>query len=276
MAGAEEPLPKKRKGFVFKPIPKPERRVVTPLVSELTYGPAPPLPAPPEVKGMFRSEELVVGIDVETHALVPAQKSQAWRAGRFGLQTKVDADTLAPLRLVQIGWAIGEISGGQPEPRSRIIKPDGFEIETSASAKHRIDHNLALAEGVPLRDALKEMLQEVLGAARRGGRVCAHHLEFDATVIANEMERAGLGSELAEWERVVRAGLCTMDPHIGHWVRTQAGSNDVPHFIPIRLADAVASMVPDGERLLVHHHDAGGDARMHWLLFRELDRRAKL
>ena len=66
---AEEPLPKKRKGFVFKPIQKPERRVSTPLVCELTYGPAPPLPAPPEVRAMFHTEELIVGIDVETHAL---------------------------------------------------------------------------------------------------------------------------------------------------------------------------------------------------------------
>ena len=51
---------------------------------------------------MFRTEELVVGIDVETHALVPPQKSQAWRDGKFGLQTKIDADTIAPLRLAQI------------------------------------------------------------------------------------------------------------------------------------------------------------------------------
>ena len=217
MASApEEPLPEKRKGFVFKPIQKPERRVSTPLVCELTYGPAPPLPAPPEVRAMFRSEGLIVGIDVETHALVPPQKSQSWRNGRFGLQTKVDADTIAPLRLVQIGWTVGEISGDQPESKSRIVKPDGFALEPSASAKHGISHEFALAEGMPLRDVLQEMLRDVLGAARRGGRVCAHHLEFDATVIANEMRRlGGFEAELVEWDAFVSAGLCTMNPHIG-------------------------------------------------------------
>ena len=96
------------------------------------------------------------------------------------MKTKVDADTIASLRLVQIGWAVGEVSGGQPEPKSRIVRPDGFTIEHHASSKHRISHELALAEGMPLRDVLQEMLRDVLGAAGRGGRICAHRLEFDA------------------------------------------------------------------------------------------------
>jgi len=95
------------------------------------------------------------------------------------------------------------------------------------------------------------MLRDVLGVARRGGRICAHHLELDATIIANEMRRAGLDEELAEWNTFVSAELCTMDPHIGHWIRTQAGSNDVPHFIPIRLADAVASILPDRFKAII-------------------------
>ena len=90
------------------------------------------------------------------------------------------------------------------------------------------------------------------------------------------MRRTGLDEELAEWSRLVGAGLCTMDPHIGQWVRMQAGVTDRPQLIPIRLADAVASILPDGGKLLAGHHDAGHDALMHWRLYRELDRRAKL
>ena len=226
---------------------------------------------------MRHAETLIVGIDVETHALVPQQKDQAWRAGAFGLQTKVDPSSIEPLRLVQIGWAVGEMSSEKPETKSRIVRPDGFVIEPSASAKHRLHHEFALTEGKPLRDVLQEMLQDVLGAARRGARVCAHHLEFDATVIANEMRRAGFEEELAEWRSFVREGLCTMNPHIGSWIRAHhAGTNDVPHFIPIRLSDAVSVILPESGRLLRQHHDAGNDALMHWLLFRELELRAKL
>ena len=85
----------------------------------------------------------------------------------------------------------------------------------------------------------------------------------------------GFEEELAEWDAFVRAGLCTMNPHIGQWIRMQAGVNDRPQAIPMRLADAVSTIVPDGARLLDGHHDAGNDAVMHWRLFRELDLRAK-
>ena len=67
-----------------------------------------------------------------------------------------------------------------------------------------------------------------------------------------------------------------MNPHIGSWIRAQAGTNDVPHYIPIRLSDAVSVILPEPGRLLSQHHDAGSDALMHWLLFRELNRRAEL
>ena len=46
--------------------------------------------------------------------------------------------------------------------------------------------------------------------------------------------------------------------------------------IPVRLSDAVATLIPDGTKLLIEHHDAGRDAAMHWLLYRELARRAAL
>ena len=225
---------------------------------------------------MFHSEKLIVGIDVETHALVPPQPKGAWRAGNFGLQTKLDLDTIGPLRLIQLGWAFGDLPANSPQSKARIVKPDGFQVHPDASAKHRITHELAVDEGRPLRDVLQEMLRDVLGAARRGGRVCAHHLEFDATVITNEMRRlGGFEEELVEWDAFVRFGLCTMNPHIGQWIRMQAGVNDRPQAIPIRLADAVTTVVSDGARLLGEHHDAGNDALMHWHLFRELALRAK-
>ena len=85
---------------------------------------------------------------------------------------------------------------------------------------------------------------------------------------------------LPKWGACVKNGFCTMNPHIGQWVREQAGraihNSDVSQRIPIRLSDAVATMLDDGTKLLEKHHDAGRDAAMHWLLYRELARRAKL
>ncbi len=67
-----------------------------------------------------------------------------------------------------------------------------------------------------------------------------------------------------------------MNPHIGNWIQAHAGANHVPRFIPIRLSDAASVIRPQPGRLLRQHHDAGNDARVHWLLFRELERRTKL
>ena len=151
MASCEE-APKKRKGFVFKPIQKPERQTKAPRFDQLVFGPAPPLQASPAVRAMFGHEGLIVGVDVETHALVPPQPKGIWHAGNFGLQTKLDLDSITPLRIVQIGWVFGELSTDTPESKSRFVKPDGFHVDPDASAKHGISHERALAEGLPPDD----------------------------------------------------------------------------------------------------------------------------
>ena len=73
----------------------------------------------------------------------------------------------------------------------------------------------------------------------------------------------------------VSYGVCTMDPEIGHWVRQQAGIGDKERKTPMRLRDMVSLLLPDSKELLKAHHSAGGDARMHWLLCRELWSRAR-
>ncbi len=49
---------------------------------------------------------------------------------------------------------------------------------------------------------------------------------------------------------------------------------EIPRNIPIRLADAIRAMLPDGAELLINPHDAGEDSLMHWRLTCELVRRA--
>ena len=230
------------------------------------------LAAPETVREKFRGSPKFVGIDIETHALVPPSRSPAWRTDEFGILVKASEEALSTLRIVQLGWAY--TCEGDPVIKTKLVKPVGFAIEPSATAKHRISHEEALESGVPIRDALCDLFRDVTKAVGDGHRLCAHHLGFDAGIILQEMGRAGLRSCADEWARVVSGGLCTMDPSISHWVRQQIGAWDVPRNIPLRLKDAIAYMLPSSSNLLQHHHHAGNDAHMHVLFANELHRRA--
>ena len=227
---------------------------------------------------MFGSEREVIAIDCETHALVPPRPMTPWREGRFGLMTMLDPEGLSTLRLVQVGWAKGDIASAEPEVKTRMVKPEGFHINDQATAKHRISHALAEASGVTIRTALVGLCTDIFEVCERGGRVAGHHLEFDATLIAQELQLLGLREMLTEWEACVRKGFCSMSPHIGQWIRRQAAQAipDAPQRIPIKLSDAVFAMLPGGTKLLEEHHDAGRDALMRWLLYQELARRVAL
>ena len=276
MANAEEPTQKKRKGFVFKPIPIPDRTVKTPTFDQLHHGPAPPLPAPPIVQAMFGSERAFMAIDIETHALVPSNVGGSWwRTGEFGVLTTASEVAISTLRVVQVGWAIGEITASEPKVKARLVLPEGFEIEASAPAKHSITHADAANHGVTLKSVLLELTGDIAEAEQQGGRLCSHHLGFDGGVLSEEMRRVGLDHVASEWSRFVRKGLCTMNPDICQWIRQQTGQADRPRNIPMRLADAVQAMVADPKALLAKQHDAGCDARAHWALARELWKRAR-
>ncbi len=95
-------------------------------------------------------------------------------------------------------------------------------------------------------------------------------------ILAEEMKRLELADMAEAWRDVVRRGVCTMDPHIGHWMRKQMGVADAnPWIIPIRLTDAFRALLPEHRSLLDGHHDAGNDCQMHWLLAREVEARAR-
>ena len=276
MASAEEPTPKKRKGFVFKPIQIPDRTVKTPMFHQLRHGPAPPLPAPPIVQAMFGSERAFMAIDIETHALVPNNVGGSWwRTGEFGVLTTASEVAISTLRVVQVGWAIGEVTANEPKVKARLVLPEGFEIEASATAKHSITHAEAVSHGVVLKSVLLELIEDLAETEKLGGRLCSHHLGFDGGVLSEEMRRAGLDQVAIDWARFVRKGLCTMNPDICQWIRQQTGQADRPRNIPMRLADAVQAMVADPKSLLAKQHDAGCDARAHWALACELWKRAR-
>ena len=246
----------------------PDLKELSPIVKEL--------PAPSTVREKFCGPGRFIGIDIETHALDARTGSRDWRTDEFGFSTKASVELFSSLRLVQLGWACVFSDESAAVIKAKLIKPVGFSIEPGATAKHRISHEEACEKGVPLEDALREFFKDVGDAVNRGYRLCAHHMGFDAGIILRELDRAGLQQNMPEWASMVRKGLCTMDPSIGHWVRQQIGLRDMPRNVPMRLVDALSFMFPSHTDMLQKHHHAGNDAHMHLLLAQELHRRANL
>ena len=165
-------------------------------------------------------------------------------------------------------------SAHAPVVKHRLIKPEGFVVEESATAKHGITHASALSHGKALGEGLRELLRDVTALVNKGYRICGHHLGFDAGIILRELGRAHLGDSAGIWEQVVGEGLCTMNPDICHWVRKQIGIGDKPKNIPMRLRDLISILLPHHAGLVAQNHHAGVDAHMSMLVAQELHRRA--
>ena len=258
--------------FVFPPKKKPAQRVI-PKVADLMPGPAPVVPPPACVVSKIIPCDLIVAIDLETNDLVRGN-TKTWIRDQFGLLSKTPPETLSTLRAVQLGWAIGT-SRRDMLVQEKLVQPCGFAITTDATRKHRIAHEVAASTGEPLRNVLETMVSEVFDSCARGGRVCSHHLGFDAGVIYEELGRSGLDHLKEPWSEVVRHGICTMDPDVASWARDMIGIGDVPRSISAGLADLVRGLVPESQELLQGHHSAGNDAVMHLALCRELATRCQ-
>lgn len=79
-------------------------------------------------------------------------------------------------RIVQLAWSFGG------KDKNYIIRPDGFEIPAEASAIHGITTERAMAEGVPIADAMKEFLEDAMQAEY----MCAHNIDFDRKRVTYE------------------------------------------------------------------------------------------
>lgn len=114
-------------------------------------------------------------IGVETHDLAPPRHDRGWVAGGFGHnRLKYDDAKVRELRVVQVGWAIGDVSSyAPPVTKSRIVKPNDFFITSAATKIHGIKHTDAVEKGDDLEDVLAETLKELRDLAGRGGWLCA-------------------------------------------------------------------------------------------------------
>lgn len=104
-------------------------------------------------------------------------------------------------RLVQLAWILYRDGGEQVAAVTQIIRPDGFTIPEAAAKLHGITTERAMAEGVPLLDALANFADAVKAA----DYLIAHNMAFDEKILGAEFIRA-------RWPEVLpkRPRLCTM------------------------------------------------------------------
>jgi hypothetical protein len=231
-----------------------------------------PVPVSAAVRKMFPSTaRSLIGIDIETHMLI--ESNCDFHDGDFGFQRKVGVNIIKSMRTVQVAWAYGDSFLSAPHTiKSRLVRPEGFVIDLGAKGKHGISHEHALEHGMSLADVVLEMFTDIELEYKRGGRICSHHLEFDAGILTAEMLRLGFVDMAGKWKDMVRKGVCTMDPDVTHWVRKCSGDDTKSKYSPMGLDKAIEVLVPAKYYLLNGHHDASVDCQLHWVLAQELSR----
>ena len=278
-----EPHNKKRKGFQLSRSCPPNYKGNLPAVKiwkcrdpvRFCCGPTPLV-----IHERLANAVLIFAFDCETHELIPEHSSQ-WTTTRFGFKAQVDEQVVRHLRLVQLGWACGNIAWSKPSVHQHLIKPEGFDISPGASHKHKITNCAASTDGELLRDVLCRLVGEASACCDAGGRMAAHHLGFDSIIIFYELHRAGLDHLQDKWADIVRHGFCTMDPDVACWVRDGAGLRDKSGRViswgnPIGLKDLLSLLAPQYNNLHARHHTADVDAKMCWLICQESLRLAGL
>ena len=249
------------KKYKFTAPPRP-KAVPTPPISSLVLATASPKKPSAALRGKIGDWKVAAGIDVETHGWDGVESVGG--LGQFGFYCVCPPAKLSA-RIVTLGWAVGEVFG-DPVRKERIVKPVGFRVQEKATQLHGVTHERADSEGLPLAQVLTEFLDDMLAARRAGGRVVAHHLEFDAGIISKEIDNAGLGARKSEWEAFVRTGFCTMDPAVGTWLRECAGTAVSPdaHRNIMKLPAMVTALRPYRSWPRWVQHRAGDDAHIHF------------
>lgn len=108
-------------------------------------------------------------------------------------------------RLVQIAWIIADINGSIIEQKNYLIKPNGFTIPDDATKIHKISTQNALQNGQELQFVLNQFNDCVKSA----GFLVAHNMSFDINVVASEMFRSKIDSDIFDKDQI-----CTMESSI--------------------------------------------------------------
>ena len=262
----------------FQLLPPREKKMKVPRAADLKMQAACSMePLPPSVRQRLGTPDLVIGFDVESHDWIEGltRKGNIGPFGWYGIQNEMYFEYP---RVVQVGWAIGDLRKEVPvQIKSRFVKPIGFQISAKATEFHSITQEKAECDGIDAAIVLREFLDDVRLACRHNGRVVAHHLEFDAGMIDREFQRCGLKDLREEWQRIAKNGYCTMNPELGRWIRIlsgrEVGPDTAKHCQGLRAT--MQALLPSEIHRLSNHHDSGCDADLARAIYTELLNRSK-
>ena len=106
-------------------------------------------------------------------------------------------------RLVQLAWITEETDTKEKKENDLIIRPEGFTIPEEAAKIHNITTEISERDGVELRAALADFVQDMLAA----DLLVAHNIEFDKNIICSEIYRTAL-KLMSEDKLFLEVGFC--------------------------------------------------------------------
>lgn len=123
-------------------------------------------------------------LDTETSGLPPAL-SNAYK-DRWKYKPVTDSKAWECARLVQIAWNLYAKNGTVIKKRDFVIYPDGFKIPKEASNIHGFTMEIALKKGIPLREAMEVLAEDLLDTSL----IVCHNMAFDDKIVVSELIRA--------------------------------------------------------------------------------------
>jgi len=112
-------------------------------------------------------------LDTETSGLPPAL-SNAYK-DRWKYKPVTDSKAWECARLVQIAWNLYAKNGTVIKKRDFVIYPDGFKIPKEASNIHGFTMEIALKKGIPLREAMEVLAEDLIDTEL----IVCHNMAFD-------------------------------------------------------------------------------------------------
>eukprot|EP00961_Rhodomonas_salina_P222960 3014991-Rhodomonas_salina.1 len=132
----------------------------------------------------------IMVVDVETHDWIdfPVEEWDTVK-GPFGHRCWLRMETMDYPRVIQLAWATYTVEGKKMNERNFYVQHPSVNISEKATKLHHITDDDLLTKGQPLKTVLREFLINVHATEESGGKLVAHNIEFDTTLIHKEMIR---------------------------------------------------------------------------------------
>lgn len=121
-----------------------------------------------------------------------------------------------------------------------MIRPDGYVIPDGAAAIHGVTTEQALAEGRPFSEVLPEIVAALGALAASGVPLAAHNASYDFTMLAHEMDRAGVPGPVGFIDDIVIIDTFVLDKQLDKWRKGKRTLTAIAPLYGVTLTDEEA------------------------------------